>query len=160
MRLRRATEADLDRLFDLEACSYPPGEAASRETFSYRLRHAGEYFTLTADEDGRLVGLVCGTLATGNQLTTQCMREHVPAGTSLCIHSVVVDPALRRGGVGRDMVASYVERHRDAPEVERLLLICKQHLIAFYAGTGFELIGPSVVVHGQDPWFEMRLDYA
>ena len=39
--------------------------------------------------------------------------------------------------------------------VERVLLICKRHLVDFYAANGFQLDGPSGVVHGHDPWFAM-----
>ena len=41
-----------------------------------------------------------------------------------------------------------------------VLLICKQYLQPLYAQAGFTLIGPSAVVHGQDPWFEMRLEFS
>jgi hypothetical protein len=30
--------------------------------------------------------------------------------------------------------------------------------IGFYAGCGFEMVGPSDVVHGQEEWFEMKID--
>ncbi len=32
--------------------------------------------------------------------------------------------------------------------------------VALYEGAGFGLIGPSSVVHGQDVWLEMRLDFS
>lgn len=35
-------------------------------------------------------------------------------------------------------------------------LICKQQLVPLYEGAGFAMVGPSPVVHGKDPWFEMR----
>lgn len=31
--------------------------------------------------------------------------------------------------------------------------------IALYAGAGFGNLGVSDVVHGQDPWYEMALDF-
>lgn len=34
-------------------------------------------------------------------------------------------------------------------------LICKDNLIGLYQRAGFELVGPSDVVHGAEPWFEM-----
>ena len=42
------------------------------------------------------------------------------------------------------------------PQLQEVRLICKEPLIPLYAGAGFEMVGPSDVVHGQDPWFEMR----
>jgi len=37
-----------------------------------------------------------------------------------------------------------------------ILLMCKRPLIPFYSDAGFTLVGQSDVVHGADPWFEMR----
>jgi len=34
-------------------------------------------------------------------------------------------------------------------------LLCKEELVPLYAASGFRLVGPSPVVHGQDPWMEM-----
>jgi hypothetical protein len=28
-----------------------------------------------------------------------------------------------------------------------------------YAGVGFQLVGPSKVVHGADPWLDMKLTF-
>jgi hypothetical protein len=34
----------------------------------------------------------------------------------------------------------------------------QEYLKGFYTSCGFELIGPSAVVHGKDQWYEMRID--
>ncbi len=39
---------------------------------------------------------------------------------------------------------------------EKILLICKHHLIPFYKTCGFQLVGESAVVHGKEKWFEMK----
>ncbi|RMG18573.1 MAG: GNAT family N-acetyltransferase [Planctomycetota bacterium] len=157
LRLRRPRPEDLEALAALEARSYPPDEAAPREVLADRIARAPACFLLAEGEDGALLGFVCGTRSAAPTLTHASMREHDPAGASLCIHSVVVDPAHRRRGLGRRLVAAYLERvGRDLSGVERVLLICKQHLVGFYEQNGFRLVGPSSVVHGRDPWFEMR----
>ena len=43
------------------------------------------------------------------------------------------------------------------PSVVTIALITKDNLKGFYASVGFDLIGPSPVVHGADQWVEMRL---
>ena len=43
----------------------------------------------------------------------------------------------------------------DSPP-RRVVLMCKEPLVQFYSRAGFELIGPSGVVHGQDPWLLMK----
>lgn len=156
MLLRRPTLADLDRLLDLEVRSYPADEAASRESLAYRISNAPACFRLAEDGDG-LLGFVCGTLSRDEHLTDSSMSQHHPDGTSLCVHSVAVDPDRRRQGLGRELVGAYLDATaKDLPDVHRVLLICKEHLKGFYASNGFELVGLSEVVHGQDPWFEMR----
>jgi ribosomal protein S18 acetylase RimI-like enzyme len=74
------------------------------------------------------------------------------------VHSVVVDRALRRQGVGLALVRAVVARARELPGVERVLLICKEPLIGLYEAGGFRLVGPSDVVVGADPWFAMELE--
>lgn len=44
------------------------------------------------------------------------------------------------------------------PEVRRICLIAKAGLLGMYASAGFSLKGLSPVVHGKDPWFEMRTE--
>ena len=60
-------------------------------------------------------------------------------------------------------MGEYAQRLREDPRVgdaviQRILLICHQNLIPLYERVGFKLVGKSPVVHGPDPWFEMRLD--
>ena len=38
--------------------------------------------------------------------------------------------------------------------------VAQEALIGFYKSGGFELVGKSAVVHGADPWYEMRDDVA
>jgi uncharacterized membrane protein len=46
-----------------------------------------------------------------------------------------------------------------AADVQRVVLICKAPLVGLYEGAGFALVGPSPVVHGQEPWVEMELQF-
>ena len=51
---------------------------------------------------------------------------------------------------------AYVKQVADHTPVCTILLMCKKPLIPFYSDAGFTLVGQSDVVHGLDPWFEMR----
>lgn len=155
--LRPATLADAERLAALEARSYPPDEAASLETLRHRLQLAPECTALYGEGKG-LLGFVCSTRVSDERLTGESMHVHVPGGQSLCIHSVVIDSALRRRGHGTDMLRAYLGYvARELRGVEQVLLISKSHLVSFYKSVGFAVVGPSPVVHGVDPWLEMRL---
>ena len=155
MDLSWATLADLPELAALEAASYPADEAASEAVVRARIEQAPRCF-LVAREEGALVGFVNGTRSAERTLSHATMRSHDPTGVSLCIHSVVVAPERRRGGLGGRLLAAYLERTRALEGVEQALLISKEHLLDFYRAAGFELVGPSEVVAGRDPWFELR----
>ena len=124
-----------------------------------RIAQAPQYFWGAFAEEGEVLrGFVCGTLTTASKLTDESMSTHEPDGTTLCIHSVVVDATYRRQGLATWMLLEYVERVREAGVATRILLICKEYLLGFYQGCGFTNLGPSDVVHGADPWILMGLD--
>ena len=148
--------SSLDAAFAIEEASYPEDEAATREKLQLRIEQAGDYF-FGASEGGELQGFVCGTLTKGDALTEESMSVHEPDGTTLCIHSVVVREADRRRGLGGAMLKAYVAQVAGHSPVTSILLMCKKPLIGFYEAAGFELLGQSPVVHGADPWFDMRL---
>jgi GNAT superfamily N-acetyltransferase len=124
--------------------------------------HQGDFFWgahSTADgEESTLVGLVCGTLCCGSTLLHETMHEHDPAGTTLCIHSVVVAAAHRRRGIASAMLRAYSTAVAALqPQVTLICLIAKAQLLHLYTSCGFSLKGPSSVVHGADAWFELRM---
>jgi guanine nucleotide exchange factor len=85
------------------------------------------------------------------------MSEHEPEGTVLCVHSVSVDESFRRRGVAVRMLKVYHDFVRETtPHVKELRLISKEYLTDLYKAAGYSLVGPSAVVHGVDPWMEMR----
>ena len=154
---RTARPQDVEGLAALETASYPRDEAASQQILQNRIEWAPDCTLLAETSDG-VGGFVCGTRSPQDRLTHDSMSAHDPAGSSLCIHSVVVAAVHRRRGFGQTMVAAYVEHARGLGGVERLLLMSKDHLLEFYRRAGFIWVGPSPIVHGADPWHEMRLD--
>lgn len=102
------------------------------------------------------------------------MSTHVPGGSSVCIHSVAVNPSHQRRGIALALLREYVERLRASrhsrsktataavgddgiENVERILLIAHEELCPLYSKAGFKLIGKSSVTHGARDWYEMRL---
>ena len=91
------------------------------------------------------------------------MSEHDETGTSVCIHALAVSDEYRGKGIAIALMEEYVHRLREDPQVggvlvQRILLICHENRIQLYERAGFVLKGPSSVVHGPDPWFEMSID--
>ena len=86
------------------------------------------------------------------QSSASALQLHVSSTVQVC-----VDPMQRRKGIARRMLQGYkVMIQNLLPHIRSMNLICKQDLIKLYRGAGFELLGPSVVVHGKDQWYEMR----
>jgi hypothetical protein len=52
---------------------------------------------------------------------------------------------------------AYVQQ--TTPALAQARLICKAPLVPLYEKAGFELVGPSSVVHGAEPWLEMKIEY-
>jgi hypothetical protein len=58
----------------------------------------------------------------------------------------------------REYIARLETAHREkSAPYERILLITHENLRQFYEKAGFEFVGPSAVVHGSQPWYEMRI---
>ena len=124
-----------------------------------RMREAPQFFSGVVDADGNVQGFVCGTCTTSPTLTDESMSTHEPDGTTLCIHSVVTSESWRRKGVATWMLAQYLQKVMELKSVTRVLLICKEPLVPLYERVGFKNSGPSAVVHGQDPWVDMALEF-
>ena len=89
------------------------------------------------------------------------MSEHDPDGQTLCLHSVCVAAEQRRRGIASRMLKAYLQYvAQSCPQAQSVHLICKKNLITLYESAGFILIGPSAVVHGQDPWYDLQASLA
>ena len=111
----RVLPSRVEAAFAIEAVSYPADEAATLENLQLRAEVAGDYFWGVSEGDA-LEGFVCGTLTCGDTLTEESMSVHDPAGTTLCIHSVVVTEERRRLGLGSAMLkARHACRMQHAP---------------------------------------------
>jgi len=152
--------ARLARAYAIESASYPADEAATEDKLRMRMEQASGFFWGAYDTSDNLQGFICGTLTTSEVLTDESMSEHEPKGKTLCIHSVVVDAALRRKGMAAWMLQCYLQKvgqGESAPT--KVLLICKENLVGLYETAGFKNLGRSSVVHGQDPWNDMGLSF-
>ena len=66
-------------------------------------------------------------------------------------------PEFRGRGIARRLMQTFVDESVRMGK-ERILLLCKQGLIAYYERLGFSYAGPSSSAHGGAPWHEMRYD--
>ena len=118
-------EKQLKPALSIEVASYPADEAADEAKLLQRIQQAPTFFRGAYGADGQLRGFICGTLTSAKKLTDESMSNHEPGGNKLCIHSVVVEAAVRRRGIALWMLQSYMRHvHEAAPMVSRILLIC------------------------------------
>jgi predicted PhzF superfamily epimerase YddE/YHI9/ribosomal protein S18 acetylase RimI-like enzyme len=144
------------------------GETTSGTTSaSSYISHQGRpSFNPTMSLCGEIIGFVCSTRC--NSLTSEAMRSHDATGKILAIHSVVVDERYRNQGVASAMLQDYVsamdrmnkKRGTLKVKMDKVVLLAKKNLLAFYVRNGFMAIGVSPVVHGKEPWFELERRFA
>eukprot|EP01138_Halocafeteria_seosinensis_P011618 gb/GECG01011868.1/.p1 GENE.gb/GECG01011868.1/~~gb/GECG01011868.1/.p1 ORF type:complete len:327 (+),score=38.12 gb/GECG01011868.1/:1-981(+) len=155
-------------VISLEQSSYPTDEAASPDTLRFRFENASRYFWMALRREWNnaheptdtLIGYVCSTCSTHEELTEESMKEHDEHGKTLCIHSVVVKAQERCKGLGTWMLQNYLRSCAfENPHLHRARLITKEHNISLYARVGFQNLGRSNVEHGQDLWYDMELDF-
>jgi len=158
--VRPVSAEEVNEAYQLEVASYPLDEAATLEKLTFRQQVAGDFFLgMFSEMNGKMVGFVCGTCSLKSTLTEQAMSTHDPAGTSLCIHSIVVQDDFRRQGYATVLLKTCIDVvSTQFHNIQRILLIAKGYLLRFYVKCGFTLVGLSEVVHGEDPWFEMKVE--
>lgn len=160
MRIRPARPEDLNELTALEAVCFPPAEAADRETLRGRLRVYPNHFWLLEESD-RVVSFVNG-MATDEPTIRDALYAdpalHDENGAWQAIFGVNTLPAYRRRGCA----ARLLERAAaDARACGRsgCILTCKERLLPYYAGLGYQNCGVSRSVHGGAVWYDMRLEF-
>eukprot|EP00008_Paramoeba_atlantica_P012597 CAMPEP_0201487656 /NCGR_PEP_ID=MMETSP0151_2-20130828/14675_1 /ASSEMBLY_ACC=CAM_ASM_000257 /TAXON_ID=200890 /ORGANISM="Paramoeba atlantica, Strain 621/1 / CCAP 1560/9" /LENGTH=169 /DNA_ID=CAMNT_0047872763 /DNA_START=6 /DNA_END=515 /DNA_ORIENTATION=- len=151
----------LDEVFALEAEGFPADEKATKESLEFRLTKAGDFFYGAINpQTSRVLGYVCGTLAEGEELAHEAMSNHIPTGESICVHSVVVATSEQKRGIGQEMMVRYAAVMKQNPQVKRGYLLCKDKLRHWYEKAGWEFVRVSPVVHGQERWLEMKIDFS
>ncbi len=181
VRATALSDAEFAQVVELEQRSYPADEAAAPETMAWRRRAAPDLFLvaverpappappqedhaqgqggLRAESARRVAAFVNGTLALGRALEHETMSSHEEGGSTLCIHSVVCAPGLRRQGLASALLRRYLEEVASSrPRVERALLLSKASLMRLYEAAGFLNRGPSKVAHGREQWYELSLE--
>ena len=161
MIIRHATLDDLEEITKLEAKCFPAAEAAGSEAFFDRLASFPDHFWLLY-EDEKLVSMING-MATDEEHLTDALYEHADMhskdGAWQMIFGVNTIPAYRRRGLAGLLLKRAIA---DAREQGRkgLVLTCKDHLVSYYAGFGFENEGISdKSTHGNAAWHQLRLRF-
>ena len=156
--LRPVTWSDIPSVAAIEQVCFVPGEAASIEMLRRRAALYPEGF-LVAELDGHILGFVNGGATHEDDMSRAALKQligHDPAGPNLAVFGVAVHPDWQGKGVSRPMLEAYIVQARRLGKAQ-VMLLCKQHLTAYYQKFGFVDAGKSASNHGGASWHEMRL---
>jgi len=156
--IRNVLPKDLDACFLVETAGFPPEEAASRETIQLRIDTFPQGF-FVAEIEGRVVGMLNSAATHKEDISDEELKQligHDPAGKNMVIFALAVLPEFQKRGIARRLMTGFMEEARRCRK-EKVLLMCKRHLIAYYESMGFIHAGLSRSTHGGAEWHEMRL---
>ena len=161
MRIRTATQDDLDAICRVEAICFPVSEADTRESFAARLKVFPRHFLLLEDE-GRLIGFVNG-MVTDDRTISDVMFEqaelHKEDGKWQSVFGLDVLPEHRRKGYAGQLMRALIEHSREDGRCG-CILTCKEHLLPYYTRFGFRNLGVSLSQHGGAVWYDMILEFS
>jgi predicted PhzF superfamily epimerase YddE/YHI9/predicted GNAT family N-acyltransferase len=180
VQYRLCTANDIPVCYDIESSSYPMDEAASLSSLQYRQQNASSYFmcavvgrssmsNVDVDvDDGNhvisdsgtdtVIGFICSTRC--HTFTHDSMSIHVPDGTLLAIHSVVMKETYRRRGIATQMLQQYIQMIQSInikSRPKKIVLLAKSHLLSFYVNCGFQVLQPSSITHGKEQWYDVEM---
>jgi ribosomal protein S18 acetylase RimI-like enzyme len=156
--IRNVTPSDLDECFVVEIYGFPSEEAASKETMRLRIDTFPQGF-FVAELEGNVIGILNSASTHKDDISDEELKQlvgHDPKGKNMVVFALAVLPEHRGQGVARRLMGKFAEEARKL-EKEKVLLMCKQHLISYYQSMGFEHAGLSRSTHGGAEWHEMML---
>ncbi|KAG0133489.1 acyl-CoA N-acyltransferase [Tuber indicum] len=157
--------SDLEACVALEEAAFIPSERCPRETFSYRLKVCPELcfgiFTIRRSKE-YLLGHVIATKTLSSTVTESSMAvatsrnsPHNPAGPTIALHSLAIQPAHQGRYLGSTLLQEYIQRMSVGGCVQRIALIARDRLVGFYERFGFRCNGVSPVKFGGGGWMDL-----
>ncbi|NDV17907.1 GNAT family N-acetyltransferase [Pseudodesulfovibrio sp. JC047] len=158
VRIRMAESHDLTACHTIECKCFPPSEAALISSMNTRITEYPEGY-LVAELDGHIVGQVNSGATDKDDITDEEFKQligHDPEGKNIVIFSLSVLPEFQRRGIADQLMKAFIKQARKLDK-QRILLLCKDNLIPYYARHGFTDSGVSESDHGGAEWHEMAL---
>jgi len=158
LSIRNVLPTDLDECFQVEISGFPPEEAASKETIRLRIDSFPQGF-LVAELNGRVIGMLNSASTDKDDISDEELKQligHNPNGGNMVVFALAVLPKYRRQGIAQQLMERFAVEARKLDK-KNILLMCKQHLVAYYESMGFTRMGLSRSTHGGAEWHEMRM---
>lgn len=158
IHIRNVLPQDLDECFLVETSGFPPEEAATKETIKLRIEAFPQGF-LVAEMDGRIVGMLNSAATNKDDISDEALKQlvgHEAGGRNMVVFALAVLPEFQNQGIARQLMLRFADEARKLKK-QKVLLLCKQHLIAYYERLGYNHVGLSRSTHGNAEWHEMCL---
>lgn len=157
LTIRQARIDDLDASYAVEIACFPADEAASKANMQKRLELFPHGY-LIAEKDNIVLGHINSGATNKDDISDEALKAmigHEAEGQNLVIFSVAVHPDYQKQGVASALLRTYIQLQQN--KAKNILLLCKENLLGFYSGFGFENRGRSASTHGGATWYEMCL---
>ncbi len=159
LNIRRVEAEDLDRLVEVEQLCFPEAEAATRQSFRYRIGAFPDSFYV-AETDGVIVGLINGCVTNRPFICDELYEPeggHEPEGENQTVFGLATHPKFQRQGIAEQLMNRLIAEARAAGR-KRMVLTCKERLIHYYEKFGYVNHGVSASVHGGAVWYDMVME--
>ncbi len=161
MYIREVNISDIERIGQIEALTFPPAEAASPETFRYRLDNFPEYFFAAEADDKKIAAFLSGrpvNIPENSGVIDEMYESDVyPEGDTFAILSINTSPEFQNQGFASALICHAIDTAKNL-KCKRIILACKEEKLSFYAKFSFKALGLSVSTHGGAVWYDMYLD--
>lgn len=156
IEIREVRKEDLEDVTKLEGICFPKEEAATKESFEYRIKTFPTSFYV-ALIDNKIVGLIDGCMTDFEIIVDELYDPeggHNPNGKNQSIFGLAVDPDFQRRGIAEKLMNYLIEKSKERCK-EKMILTCKDRLIHYYEKFGYVNKGVSASVHGGVVWYDM-----
>lgn len=158
IEIRFANIHDIASMNEIESCSFPVAEAASKETIIQRFQTFPENF-IVAVKNQQVIGYINGCTTSSPILPDELYYDcslHQPQGEYQTVFSLAVLPAYRNQGIAGQLLQFMIDLSIQRGK-KGIVLTCKDYLIHYYEKFGFVHQGVSISQHGQAKWNDMLL---
>jgi ribosomal protein S18 acetylase RimI-like enzyme len=158
VKIRNVAEHDLEACYAVESRCFLPPEAASKANIEKRIKIFPQGF-LVAELDDTVIGHINSGSTHKQDITDEAFKDlvgHDSDGHNIVIFSLAVLPEFQKRGIAKHLMLRFIEESRRLGK-EKIMLICKSDLIAYYQQYGFIYAGESASTHGGFKWHEMFL---
>ncbi|KRN99311.1 GNAT family N-acetyltransferase [Companilactobacillus kimchiensis] len=158
MEFERVTLNDLDAIMAIEQAGFNAAEAGSRASYQDRILNLGSNFIVAKDDAGNILGFVCGP-AVNDRFVSDEMYENISSnresGGHQMILTIAISPRFRGQGIGSKLLQQFEKQARQLKRTS-IALTCLLDRVPFYEKNGYQNIGISDSIHGNEIWYNME----